>query len=75
MKKYLSLLLSLIIIFSVCAPVSSAFAADETNTEIPIIYIRGNGQSIVNAEGKEVVCDVADFTLGSDSEDEEETKK
>lgn len=74
MKKYLSLLLSLIIIFSVCAPVSSAFAADETNTEIPIIYIRGNGQSIVNAEGKEVVCDVADFTLGSDSEDEEETK-
>lgn len=66
MKKLLSIVLSVLMVFSMVVPA----CAVETEKEIvPIIYIRGNGQKIVNAEKKEVVCDVADFSLGGDGDE------
>ena len=76
MKKLLSLLVALVMVLGVIAPAGTAFAVVK-NTEIPIIYIRGNGQEIVDAEGNEVICDIADIgkiDLSGDSEDEEAGK-
>ncbi len=65
MKKLLAFMLSLLMFFTVVAPVSTVFATDS----IPIIYIRGNGQEIYNADGEKVICDIGDLDLGGDSEE------
>ncbi len=65
MKKLLSLILSLLMIFTVVAPVSTVFATDS----IPIIYIRGNGQEIYNADGEKVICDIGDLDFDGGSEE------
>lgn len=68
MKKLLSLLISVIMVLTVFVPACSAFAAG-TDEIIPIIYVRGNGQKICNADGEEVICDIGDLSLsGDDSE-------
>ena len=72
MKKILSLIIAVVMISSVIVPAGSAFAAAR-NTEIPIIYIRGNGQAICNADGEEVICDIGDLSL-EDDEDEGKNK-
>ena len=77
MKKLLSLLISVIMVLGVIAPVSAtvANAADEI---VPIIYVRGNGQEIVDADGNEVICDIGDIgkiDLDIDSEDEDSKNK
>ncbi len=69
MKKVISVLVSLVMIFAVMSPVCSVVAA--TEEAIPIIYIRGNGQEIYNADGQEVICDIGDLKLDGDGEDTE----
>ncbi len=66
MKKFLSVFLSLIMLFTVTVP---ALAADTADEAVPIIYLRGNGQKIYNADGEEVVCDIGDLKLDTEGED------
>ena len=71
MKKFLALLISIVMILGVVSPVGSVLAADK-NAKVPIIYIRGNGQTICDADGNEVICDIGDLDFDSDSEDGED---
>ena len=57
MKKAISLFLSLLLIFAVMTPVASA--VDETN--LPIIYIRGNGETIYDGDGKPLGLGISDL--------------
>lgn len=66
MKKFISVVLSFVMIFTVTVP---AFAADTADEAVTIIYLRGNGQKIYNAEGEEVVCDIGDLKFDTEGED------
>ncbi len=57
MKKAISLFLSLLLIFAVMTP--AAFAVDEEN--LPIIYIRGNGETIYDGDGKPLGLGISDL--------------
>lgn len=64
MKKIISLLLSLIMLFTVAMPV--AYAAETVNEITPIIFLRGNGEDIRYENGAgELVLDEIDQVLGS----------
>lgn len=64
MKKFLSLFLVMTMLFAVMAPVASVSAAD---TKTPIIYIRGNGEQIYEADGvTPMVVTYQDITTGED---------
>ncbi len=57
MKKAISLFLSLLLFFAVMTPVASA--VDETN--LPIIYIRGNGETIYDGDGNPLGLGISDL--------------
>lgn len=64
MKKLISLILTLIMLFTVSVPV--AYAADAAEEMTPIIFIRGNGEDIRYENGAgEIVLDEIDQVLGS----------
>lgn len=50
MKKIVSILLSLVLVFSLVLP---SFAAN-SDQDIPIVYVRGQGASIYDAEGNDI---------------------
>ena len=70
MKKTISLCLILIMLLTVATPILSVAAAEDQVT--PIVYIRGNGEPIYNADGEEIVADIGKISFGGD--DEENTK-
>ena len=51
MKKIISFILALTMLFAVMAPAASAFVAAPQAGKTPIIYIRGNGEQIYAADG------------------------
>ena len=57
MKKAISLFLSLLLLFAVMTPVASA--VDEAN--LPIIYIRGNGETIYDGDGNVLELGISDL--------------
>lgn len=68
MKKFIAFCLVFTLAFSVMAPM--AFA---TGTErLPIIYIRGNGAALYDAEGNQLVTDLDNVSFGDDSAEGEE---
>lgn len=67
MKKLISVLLTALMLFSITAPVVNAAAAEAQAT--PIVYLRGNGEKLYNADGEEVIADIGDLTLEGDGED------
>ena len=74
MKKLISLTLVLTLIFAVMAPVSSVFAQETANADLtPIIYVRGNGNRLYNADNKIIASDISHITLGGDGEDTKDT--
>ena len=60
MKRLIALLLSVLLAFSVIVPV--AYGAEDE--KLPIIYIRGNGEPIYDADGKELVFGVSELLSG-----------
>lgn len=57
MKKAISLFLSLLLFFVVMAPVASAVGEEN----LPIIYIRGNGETIYDGDGKPLALGISDL--------------
>lgn len=68
MKKIISLALAFIMLIPMT---SVAFAAD-VNEQTPIIYIRGNGEPLYNAQGERIAAEIEDISLDGDSEDSTE---
>ena len=57
MKKVISVFLSVFLVFAVIAPVASA--VNEEN--LPIIYIRGNGETIYDGDGNPLALGISDI--------------
>ncbi len=68
MKKLISVLLCFILVFAVTAPAVSA-AGEE---RLPVIYIRGNGETLYDAEGNPLVTGLDNFSFGDGSEEDGE---
>lgn len=66
MKKIISLLLVTLMLFAVMAPAASAVNAYDP---VPIIYIRGNGEALYNADGTRLAATFDDIDLGGDGEE------
>lgn len=69
MKKLVSLLLALLMVL----PMATLASAVDLNEQTPIIYIRGNGEPLYNAQGERIAAEIEDISLGGD-EDEDSTK-
>lgn len=67
MKKFISVFLTAMMLFTAFYPVVSASAAEAQAT--PIVYLRGNGEKIYNADGEEVAADIGDITVSDNGED------
>ena len=63
MKKLISLVLTLVMLFAVMAPAASVSA---TNERTPIIYIRGNGENIYRPDGSIVPARFENLELGGE---------
>lgn len=62
MKKFISVFLAMVMLFAVMAPVASAGNYEK----LPIIYIRGNGESIQYPDGSLVPARFEDLSLGGE---------
>ncbi len=72
MKKTISFLLSILMIFSLMAP-TSVLAAEEVYEKIPMIYIRGNGATMYTSDGEEIYTGFE--ALGAGGEESTLTKE
>lgn len=63
MKKIISVLLAVFMLFTVMAPCASAVSS---RGNIPVIYIRGNGEDIYGPDGKKVPATFNDLELGGE---------
>lgn len=68
MKKFISFLLVLSLVFVVMAPMAFASGYER----LPVVYIRGNGETLYDAEGNVLVTDLGNISFGDDSEEGEE---
>ncbi len=67
MKRIISVFLATLMLFAVMSPVVNAAAAESQAT--PIVYLRGNGEKLFNADGEEVAADIGDLKISDDGED------
>ena len=63
MKKLISVLLVLSMLFAVMVPMASVYAANERT---PIVYIRGNGDGIYYEDGTLCGAQFEELSLGGD---------
>lgn len=66
MKKIISVVLCLSLVFAVMAPV--AFASEDER--LPTVYIRGNGEKIYDAEGNRLTTGFDNMSFGDDDSEE-----
>ena len=72
MKKLIALTLALLMIL----PMAVMASAIDVNEQTPIIYIRGNGEPLYNAQGERIAAEIEDISLGGDGEgDNDDTMK
>ncbi len=64
MKKIISVVLALLMLL----PMSTVVSAVDLNEQTPIIYIRGNGEPLYNAQGERIAAEIEDISLGGDGE-------
>ncbi len=60
MKKIISVILVMLMLFTVMAPAASA----AEDGRVPIIYIRGNGEALYDKDGNKIAADLEDISLG-----------
>ncbi|MBQ2758157.1 MAG: alpha/beta fold hydrolase [Clostridia bacterium] len=65
MKKLISVVLAAIMLLTIMAPAVSA-ADTYVEERLPIIYIRGNGEKLYDADGNPVAAEINDISLGGD---------
>ena len=65
MKKLVSVVLAAIMLLTIMAPAVSA-ADTYVEERLPIIYIRGNGEKLYDADGNPVAAEINDISLGGD---------
>ena len=70
MKKLIALTLVLLMIL----PMATMASAVNLNDQTPIIYIRGNGEPLYNAQGERIAAEIEDVSLGGDGEDDDTMK-
>lgn len=72
MKKTLSVLLALIMIFSLAMPASAAYISGQ-GSQIPIVEISGDGEPLYDAQGNQIfkTTDILSGILGDDEDAEE----
>ena len=54
MKKIVSLILALLLVFSLVLPAFSAVNVNETKSQIPVIRISGDGEALYDADGNKI---------------------
>lgn len=76
MKKFLSVFLSLVMVFSIISPAFSWVDANESHSQIPVIRISGDGEALYDLEGNKIFHykDVAKL-LKSDGENSSENSE
>lgn len=77
MKKFLSIFLSLALIFSLSIPAFSGVDVNESRSQIPVIRISGDGEALYDEEGNKIFHykDVAKLVTGESSTDNTELYK
>lgn len=55
-------------------PMSTAVSAVDRNEQTPIIYIRGNGEPLYNAQGERIAAEIEDVSLGDGDDSENATE-
>ena len=73
MKKLLAIVLSVLMLMSMGIP--AVYAERIENDQTPMIYIRGNGEPLYNAQGERIAAEFEDVDLGGDEEGEDSTDK
>ena len=71
MKKVLSFLLVFSLCFALIAPIAYASGYER----LPIVYIRGNGEQICDAEGNRLATGFDNMSLGGEDEESDSTDK
>ena len=65
MKKLVSLVLALLLVFSFMLPAFSSVNVNETKSQIPVIRILGDGEPLYDADGNKLFHTRTSFTDGS----------
>ena len=67
MKRFISLFLSVVIVFSLMAPAFSWVDVNESKSQIPVIRISGDGEALYDAEGNKIFHyrDIAKLVSGN----------
>lgn len=73
MKRFISVFLSIVLIFSLMMPAFSWVDANESKSQIPIIRISGDGEPLYDSEGNKIFHyrDVANLVTGKGSDNSE----
>lgn len=70
MKKFISVILAL----AMLVPMATIAYAADVNEQTPIIYIRGNGEPLYNAQGERIAAEIEDVSLGGDGDSDDTTE-
>lgn len=73
MKRFISIFLSVVLIFSLMMPAFSWVDANETKSQIPVIRISGDGEPLYDSEGNKIFHyrDVANLVSGNGADNSE----
>ena len=78
MKRFISVILAVVLVFSLVVPAFSGVDVNETKSQIPVIRISGDGEPLYDEEGKKIFHykDVANLVKGDkEGEDNSEMYK
>ena len=77
MKRFISVFLSVILVFSLMSPAFSWVDVNETKSQIPVIRISGDGEALYDADGNKIFHyrDLAKLVSGESGKDNSELYK
>lgn len=77
MKRFISVFLSVVLIFSLISPAFSWVDVNETKSQIPVIRISGDGEALYDADGNKIFHyrDLAKLVSGESGKDNSELYK
>lgn len=77
MKRFISVFLSVVLVFSLISPAFSWVDVNETKSQIPVIRISGDGEALYDADGNKIFHyrDLAKLVSGESGKDNSELYK